>query len=87
MIRRPPVHRARADALGTTVPSSLHRHDELARLVGDDGAVGHQDRVVSLRARDADAAELAGRQEIRIGEDGAGADRAGAAIDLIVDEV
>ena len=82
-MRRPPAGRARAGStLGTTVPSSAHGQHHLARLVGDDGAVGDQDRVVLAASRDARRAELAGRDNVGVGEDGAGADRAAALVDL-----
>src|SRR5205085_2056899 len=59
-----------------------------ARLIGDDRAVGNQGRQIFLRAGDADPSELTGSQkEIRIWELGSHPDRAGAAIDLVVDEI
>src|SRR3984893_13781732 len=66
----------------------LHGHHQLARLIGDDGAVGDQDADVLLGGRDADPPELPGSDEIPRGREGsAGADRPGAAVHLIVEEV
>ena len=74
--------------LGVHHAVCVDRQHHLARLVGDDGGVGDQEGVVLGRARDADAAELAGRdQAVGIGEHGAAADRAGALVDDVVDEV
>src|SRR5258708_7832907 len=66
----------------------LYQHHDLARLVGDQRAVGNQDRLVTLGPGQAQAAELAGGDEkIGIGEDGAGADGSGAAVDGVVEKV
>src|SRR6266404_7955345 len=66
----------------------LHSHHQLARLIGDDGAVGDQDADVLLGGRDADPAELPRGDEIaRVREGSAGTDRPGAAVHLIVEEV
>src|SRR6266446_8755407 len=66
----------------------LHGHHQLARLIGDDGAVGDQDRDMLLRCRDANPPELPGSDKItRIWEDAASADRPGAAVHLIIEEV
>ena len=82
------VDRTGPDDLGHDGAVGADGHDDLARLVGHDGAVGDQDGLVGLRAGDAHAAELAGRdQRVGIGEDGARPDRAGVAVDVIVDEV
>src|SRR5262249_18822901 len=65
-----------------------NRHDQLARLVGDQRSVGHEDRLVLLGARYADAPELAGGQKaVGVGKFGAHADRPGAAVDLVVDKI
>ncbi len=64
------------------------RIDELAHLLGADGAVGNQQRHRRRRCRDLNASEHAGRQlSVRVLELGAPADRAGRAIDRVVDEV
>ena len=43
------------------------RHHDAVRLVGDDGAVGDEDRLVRVRAGDAQPAELARRdEEVRV---------------------
>src|SRR6266849_4438290 len=47
------THDARLD--GAVI---LDRHDDLARLVGDDRAVGNENRLVSLGAGEAQPAEL-----------------------------
>src|SRR4051795_9968798 len=66
----------------------FHGHHHLTRLIGDDGAVGYQDRSVLLRGRDADPPELPGREEIaRVREDRASADRPRTAIHLIIEKV
>ena len=64
-----------------------HQH-ELAHLLGADRGVRHQQRLVGRRARHAHAPEHAGREHaVRIGEHRAAADRAGRAVDHVVDEV
>ena len=62
--------------------------DVFARLLGADGVVRHQQRLVGRRARHADAGEHAGReQSVAVVEYGAAADRAGGAVDDVVDEI
>ena len=62
--------------------------DEFARLLGADRGVGHQQRLIGRRAGHAHAPEHAGREQaVRIGEQRAAADRAGGAVDHVVDEV
>ena len=64
-----------------------HEH-ELAHLLGADGDVRHQQRLVGGRDRHLDAREHAGRERaVGIGELGAAADGAGRAVDGVVDEV
>src|ERR1700720_3229655 len=81
-------HRTGTHDLGLDRAVILHGHHHFAGLIGDDGAVGNEDRVVALRGRDADPPELSrGYEEIGVREGSAGADRPGAAIYLIVDKV
>ena len=66
---------------------SDHQH-VLARLLGADGGIGHEQRLVGRRARDLHAGKHPGREQIvGVGEMRAAADRAGGAIDDVVDEV
>src|SRR5438132_5859199 len=59
----------------------LHGHHHLARLIGDDGAVGDQDADVLLGGRDADPAGLPRGDEIaRVREGSAGSALPRAAI-------
>ena len=74
--------------LGHDGTVSRNRHDQLARLVGDQRSVGHEDRFVLLGARYADAAELArGQKVIGIGKFRANPDSPGATVDLVVDKI
>ena len=64
-----------------------HQH-EFARLLGADRRIGNEQRRVGRRAGHADAAEHAGREQAAgIGEHRAAADRAGGAVDGVVDEI
>src|SRR5580704_14790959 len=64
-----------------------HQH-ELARLLGSDGGVGHEQFILGRCSRHPDTRKHAGREPTaRIGEHGAGADGAGGAIDGVVDEI
>ncbi len=56
-------------------------------MIGDDGGVGNEQRR-NVAAEQAQASKCAGREEVvLIVEDGPAADRAGAPIDLIIEEV
>src|SRR6266404_6460025 len=81
-------HRTRTHDLWLDGAVLLHGHHQLARLIGDDGAVGDQDRDMLLGGRDANPPELPGSDKItRVWEDAASADRPGAAVHLIIEEV
>ncbi len=73
---------------GVTTLSFPDRQHDLARLVRDDGAVRDQHRRIEGRARQPQPAELAGRDEIvGVVDDRPAPQRAGALVDLVVDEV
>src|SRR4029077_4605401 len=57
-------HRARTHDLWLDGAALLHGHHQLARLIGNDGAVGDQDRDMLLRGGNANAPELPGSDEI-----------------------
>jgi hypothetical protein len=59
-------NRAGPHDLGDDGAIGTHGHHHFSRLVCDERRVGHEDRLVLLRARDADAAELAGRRLPRL---------------------
>ena len=62
--------------------------DELLAQVGADGAVLNQEAVIGARAREAQADEQAWRQPtVGVAEHRAPANRAGRAIELVVEEV
>src|ERR1700688_3701848 len=61
---------------------------EFAHLLGADRGVGNKQRRIGRRARHADAAEHAGREDaVGIIEDGAAANRARRTVDDVVDEI
>src|SRR5262245_4967103 len=62
--------------------------DELAHLLGTDGRIGEQERLVRSRARHLHAREHSGREQpVGVGKFGAPADRTGRAVDDVVDEL
>ena len=66
----------------------IHHVHHLARLVRDDGLIGHEQRVERLPIEQAHLAEHAGRDEtLGVVDDGAQADRARAAVERVVEEV
>jgi hypothetical protein len=73
--------------LAATTPSADHQHD-LARLIGLDRLVGHEQGIDFAPVRQAHVAEHPGGQEqFRVGQHGAAADRAGARIEAVVGEI
>ena len=82
------VHdRAELDPLGADRAVVGDREDDLARLIGRDRAVGHQQRLVLAAEQPQPAEEARGQQAILVLEDGAAADGAGLGIEHVVDEI
>ena len=83
----PSCMRPEHDRLGHDLVVGVDRKDDLARLVGDDRAVGNQNGV-DLAGKQLDAPEHARRkQQVLVVDDGAAADGAGARVELVVDEI
>ena len=79
--------RAELDSLGADRAVVGHREDDLARLVGRDRTVGHQQRFV-LAAEQPQPSEISRRQQaVLVLEDGASADGAGLRVERVVDEI
>ena len=79
--------RTELDQLGADRAVVGDGEHDLARLIGRDRAVGHEQRVV-LAAEQPQPSEEAGReQSILVVEDGAAADGAGLGIEHVVDEI
>ncbi len=73
---------------GVAVLSAVDDEHELAALIGADRLVGHQQRLIGRRARHLDPREHAWReQRLGIGKLRPATDRAGRAVDHVVDEV
>ena len=83
LVQRTEHHRPRLDR----VVFLDHEHD-LARLVGGNGGVRQQQRLIGRAADQADAAELAGQdRQVLVRDDGAAAQGGGGDIHPVVEEI
>ena len=87
MTRKPPSSRPGLRPSGPDTFGVDDVHD-LPRLVGDDRLIGHEQRVERLQREEPQLAEHAERDEaVGIVDDGAQPNRAGAAVERVVEKV